>query len=609
MKTTNTGKQQNKRTIAPLLAAVLMLALVAAPLCRAQAKSQDLEGMLPTNTAAYIRGTNLRAFWRELANSPLRDKLENAPIPEVRQKFLEAQNNLAAVEAMLGADLGSLIGAFLGNDFVLALFADGNGVFITRSANGNELMSAVETIVGLEQQLGKVLKEEVENYHQVEIVSMDLIAPMKPGKPAKLRHHARIGDVLVLSESLDVVKQTIDTMQGRTQSLLSTPEYREAKELMRTDAIGRAYVNTARMAESGIMEKLGNGNLRNPLFKTWHTRLKNNLEQSRFIVVNVMGNAARLEIRSSFAYDESRTPASFKALMPDRNVKLDIAMYRPDNAVASFCNSVNKVALWQFAMQTLRELKPDVAEKVREAAQHLGRSFAAMEFETEFLPQLGDQLALFVTPGAGNAPPALTAVIQLTDSEALPQCLQTQAGSLAFVNWAESKKKNKAPDFTLVRENDGAVEYTRVNIHSGPAAGKITPTMCVLGDCMILSTSAEAARAAVAAYTAPQPKVRAADAGAVFTRGHLDMKALAELARKHNEFLVREAVKKGTPEQKARTDWRNVQYLLSFFETIEMQASYTPGRIDRTVLVGLAADRSPQAAARRKALTVATPQE
>lgn len=581
--------QPARRVIPALLAAILTLAFIAVPFCAAQEKKTDLEAMLPPNTAAFVRGTNLHGFWKALANSPLRNKLENAPIPEVRQQFIEAKNNIAGFEAMIGVDLGSVLNAFLGNDFILALFADGSGVFITRSADQNNLQAATDTILGLERQWGKILNEQAESYHQVEIISVELGDPRNPGMPSKPRHHARIGNLLILSESRDTVKKIIDIMQGRAQSLLDTPEYREAKKLMRTTAIGRLYINTPKLVQSGITEKLANGNLQNPLFKTWHTRIKKNLEQSRFIVANVIGDATRLDIHSSFAYDQAKTPASINVLMPNRDTKLDIARCIPNNTVASFCNSVNKAALWKFAIQTMRELRPDLAEKAAEAARRFGQSFAAMDFQTEFLPQLGDQFALFVTPGPGNAPPALTAAIELTDTATIPQCIQTQIGSIAFINWIENKKKNKSPDVKLTREKHGAVDYTRVDVSSGPVAGKITPTMCVAGKFMIISTSADAARAAADAHADPPANRHNPDnTGTTFTRAHLDIKALTAMLRKHNEFLVREAVKKNTPEQKARNDWRNIEYLLSFLDSIETQASYNPGQIDRTIHIGLA---------------------
>jgi len=210
-----------------------------------------------------------------------------------------------------------------------------------------------------------------------------------------------------------------------------------------------------------------------------------------------------------------------------------------------------------------------------------------MDFEKEFLAQIGDQLAVFVTPGAGDMPPALTLVIELADGELIPNSVRTQAGFLEFINWAERRKLRKAPDFSITRHKRGAVDYTTAEINSGPVAGRITPTMCVVGRFMILSTSADAARAAAEAFhnqQAPAPS----GTGGVFSRGDIDMDALAALLRKHREFLVQQAVKKGTPEQKARTDWRNVEYLLSFFKSIESRASSVPGRIDRVLRVNFA---------------------
>ena len=577
-----------------LLASLLLGSLVAAtlalaPPAAAQAKQTDLESLLPADTAAFVRCTDLHGFWKALANSSLRDKLENAPIPEVRQKFLEAKNNLAAFEEMLALDLGTLAKALFGDDFLLAVFPDGQGVYLVRSANRNDLQATVDTIVGLERQWGKVLDERIEAYRGAEIVSMELTDPQKPGMPSKPRHHARIGDLLIVSRSIDVVKKIIDIRQGRGNSLAATPDYQEAGKLMRRNAICRIYLNSRNIAQSGLLDKLGNGNLRNPLFKTWYTRIKQNLQLSRYAVISIMGDATGLKIRSSFAYDELRAPASFKALMPRHDVKLDIARCRPANAVASFSNSVNKTALWKYTLQTLREFRPEIADKVEAGARHFGKSFAAMDFEKEFLGHIGDQFAVFVTPGAGDMPPELTLAVELADGELIPNCIRTQAGSLAFINWAERQKQKKTPDFSITRQKRGTVDYTTAKIHSGPVAGRITPTMCVVGKFMLLSTSADAAQAAVEAFHSPTSGASSENPGAVFSRGNIDMDALAVLLRKHNNFLVQQAVKKGAPEQKARTDWRNVEYLLSFFKSINFHASSVPGRIDRVISVNFAA--------------------
>jgi len=458
-----------------------------------------------------------------------------------------------------------------------------------RSANRNDLQATVDTIVGLERQWGKVLDERVEAYRGAEIVSMEITDPQKPGMPSKPRHHARIGNLLIVSRSLDTVKKIIDIQQGRGNSLAATSDFREAQKLMRPNAICRAYLNSRNIAQSGLLDKLGNGNLRNPLFKTWYTRLKQNLQISRYAVINIMGDATGLEIRSSFAYDELRAPASFKALMPKHDVKLDIARCRPANAVASFSNSVNKAALWKYTLQALREFKPEIADKVTAGARYVGKCFASMDFEKEFLAQIGDQFAVFVTPGAGDMLPELTLAIELAEGELIPNCDRTQAGVIEFGNWTERQKQKKAPDFSITRQKRGAVDYTTATIHSSPVAGKMTPTMCVVGRFMLLSTSADAAQAAVEAFHSPTSAAPSGNSGAVFSRGNIDMDALAVLLRKHRNFLVQQAVKKGTPKQKARTDWRNVEYLLSFFKSINFHASSVPGRIDRVIRVNFAA--------------------
>ena len=587
---TNTG---NRGVFAVLAAVLVALSLAGASDVKAAPRPAggELEHLLPGDTAAVIHVTGLHDFWDELAQSAIRNKIEHADIPEIAQQFAKAQRDIADFELQTGISIKNTLSAILGKDCLIALLPDGDGVFVARSTDSNELRLAVDTILAIERNDGKITDEKTEAYHGVEIHSMVVSDPAKPGQPPKPRNHAVIGDLLIVSESRDVVAKVIDTRQRRVASLAKSPDYLEAKKLMVPGALATVYVNTGRIAETGILEKLGNDQLKNPFVQAWHVRIKHHLTMTRHLVINFITSKTAWEVRSDFTFDESKTPATLKALMPPKGASLDVAGLLPANTVASISNRVNKTALWRYLVQVLQEANPAIAAQATSSAQQIGTMFGAMDFEKELLPQIGDQLSVFVTPGGPNDPPALSLAVELADGRMIPQTIRTWAGSAATVNRMEAQKKNQPQAFSIKRTDYHNVNLTTLEIHKPPFAGKISPTLCVVGRFMVISSSADAARAVVDAFAKARPKVRTASQGeTTFTRGCLDVRRLSAMIGKHKVFLIRQAVKDGKPQETAIKDLRNLDYLLSFFDSVQFSAAYVPGRVIRTCTIKLAAE-------------------
>ena len=545
---------------------------------------------LPADTVGYLRVKSAHSFWQQLAQSPMRAKIENAPVREVADGFAQAQAKIAAFEAKTGIDVEQTVSAVFGNDFALALFADGTGVFVAQAADTAALQSAVSTVLTLEQ--NNVQDEHFELYQGTEICVRVVADAMKPGQPAKTRYHAIVGDKLIISRTDAPIKSVIDVIGRRAASIASSADYQKACEHLKPQAVGHVYVNTRRLGETNLLGILANGHLKNPLFRIWQLKANAMLKMTDHMVINFTPEKDAWVFDSVLGFDPDKAPASSLALMPPAGATLfDMERFTPANTTAAFHNRVNKSALWNQLMTGLRENRPMLAQQVNNWAQQIAAMFTTANFENEFLGKFGDQTSLFLTPGTGDGAPALNLVVELNNGQVIPQTLQTLAGTFATVNKMEKEQKGQQVDVSLRRTQYNNANLLTVDLHTGKAAGIVTPTLFTVDQFMVISTSEQAARAIVDAYRAPRTLDRPMPYPTM-SRGFVSFRGLREILTTHQAFLISEAVKKGKPRETAETDFRNVDFLMSFIDRVDFRAGYIPGRLIRSCAIHL--DTEPQ---------------
>ena len=564
----------------------LLSLLVVAGLCAPALAAADLVETLPRNVVAMVRVTGLHDLWKEFVNSSAFAKLERGPIPDIAAGIRQAREEINQFELQTGVDVEDGLSAIFGTDIVVAAFPDQTAVFVARTADTGGLQFAVDTILSIEHDEGK-LSDETTQYHQgAEIRSAVVTNPKTPGASAKERHHAISGDFLLVSENLDAVRRTLDVLNGAQPSLASTAEYREAAKLMRQDALIRFYVDTDHLSEIQDLEALFNGGMRNPVVSMFARRMKQILPVTKYAVGNLAASDAGAELRYSFVYDGEKLPDSLKALLPAKGAPLDIMRFVPGSSVLALANRVNKLALWQYLLESVSERHPQVASRISLQVARIGPVIGGMDFEKELLPQIGDQAGFIVTPGGGDHPPAVSLVIELNNGQTIPMALRTLAGSVAAITQIEADKAGVEPKAVMRRTTYRETDLTTLVLTEEKLAGKLNPTMFVHDKFMVVSTSPEAARAIIEAVKSPGTTATGSRLGrTAFGKAGLNVTGLAGMIRDNLEFLVREGQKKGKAEQRARSDLDALLFLMGFFERVDAEAFHAPGRIDRVVRV------------------------
>ena len=569
--------------------ALLLAAVVIAP--PASAAVADLAESTPADAIAFVRVKGLHAAWKRFVNSPAWRRIEQAPIPDIADGIRKAREGIRQFELESGVNVEESLSAIFGTDILLALLPDKTALFLARTSDTAQLRLAVDTIVAIERDEGKIVSETNEYYAGVEIRSAVMADPNAPGAAEKKRHHAIVDDLLIVSRDFDAIRRAIDVVKGKSAALASSAEYRQAQKHLRGAALVQVYVDTDRVAQAQDWDALLDGRLQNPLVRILVRRAKQILPVTRYAVADLVAGAEHAEFRSTLIYDETRLPPSVKALLPAAGAPLDVMRLAPPSAVLAFGHQVNKAALWRYILESVRETHPGIADLIAARATQIGPMFGGMDFETELLAQIGDQTAVIVTPAPADAPPGVSVVIEMRNGLVIPMALRTMAGSAAVIARIEAQKAGTAPKVGMRRSTYKGVNLTTLELYEKELGGKLNPTMFVTDKFMVVSSTPETARTILnAGMRAPAEPLGNAT---VIGKGYLDVVGLREIVRQHKGFLVREGLKEGKTEDKARKDIEAIEFLLGFLDRVDARAEHVPGRITRTVRFGYSAGPPP----------------
>ena len=546
--------------------------------------ADDLASVLPSDTLMVVRVTGLHDAWKDLHASEAWRRIEQAPIPDIANGIAQAKMEIQNLEATLQIDAEAYISSIFGHDAAIALFADKTAAFVARSADSGTLYLAVQLILDGESHDGKVLSETFSLHEGVTITSVELVGPGGQMDVGKTRHHALLDDLLIASESFGAIKRVVDVVKAGKPSLTSSREYQEATKLWPDDALVRIYVDTNRLVEGMDLEKQLNGSMRNPAIRFLARRMRTVLPATRYLAGSVTPNDSAAVFKYSIAIDEEKLPENVRGLLPPIGTSLDIMRFAPSSSLASFAGQINKAALWRYVMEAAQESNPKLAGLMNIRANQIGPVMGGMEFETQLLPQLGDQNAVIVLPGPENGPPALALVIELKNGMELPTALRTLAGSLALVRQMEAQKQGTEPDVAVRARTYNGINLTTLILREKKLNGKVNPTLFMQDKFMVLTTTPECARTLIDAY-ATQTAENAPPNGAMASRINFNVNAISAVLDRHMDFLIAQGIKEGKTAERARTDLIAIKYLLGFISRIDIRSTYTQGRIDREAVV------------------------
>jgi len=556
--------------------AVLVLAVTSAN------AMEDLADVLPQDALAVIRVTGLHDAWKEFSTSEMWRKIQQAPIPDITSGIMAARAEIENLEAALGIDIETYAASIFGNDVAIALFPDRTGVFVAQSTDTATLDLAVDMILDLEANDGKTFGRTDSLHRGVTITGVQMFGTGDAQAGADGRYHARIGDVFAVSRDMSAVERVIDVLKDAQPSLSESAEYRQATTMMPEGALVRLYVDTDRLSEMLNLEDALNGSMRNPGVRLLARRMRMLLPATRFLAGGLIRENNAVVCKYSIVYDEESLPENMRAMLPRPGAPLDIVRFVPDSALLACSAQFSKLGLWHYVMGSLRESNPGIASVLARRSGQMGPALGGMDFETQFLPQLGDQSAFIVLPGPEDHPPALAFVTELNNGHELPTVLRTLAGSLAMMNQMDAEKKGVQPMIAVENTRYKDVGLMTLNLKQPKLQGKLNPTLFAKGPFLVISTTPESAKALIDAASAPWQIVAPAR-GTLASRTRVNFQGIRQALHQYEDFLMGQALKEGKTAQRARSDLDSLAFVLGLFKDIAMQGVHVKGRIDREI--------------------------
>jgi hypothetical protein len=292
------------------------------------------------------------------------------------------------------------------------------------------------------------------------------------------RHHALIGDRLVLSGDLKLVKQVIDVTKGEAPSLAETVDFRHAQGQVGEGAVLTAYVSASAVANAldrrvGPTEVGGRAVLR---------RVREAVGRARYAVLWGKRDAA-LEGCLTVQYGERGIPPLLRTTVAQPGTELSVPRFVPESAAFSLIRSLNPAACWDEILGFLQEVNPPVAQRAEKGLQKLVQLMGGVDSAEQLFSELGNEVGLFVLPGSeAQGPPRIGLVLALNETAHIPVALETFVGTAAVFAAVEGKA-----DVSLVHAEIDGVRVTTIRVRKPSPWDRFSPSMAVVKGHLVVS--------------------------------------------------------------------------------------------------------------------------
>lgn len=506
-----------------------------------------------------------RQFRRFLGSDVFARLTDPETVPAVAHGVENVRRVIQAVETQHGTDAGLVMGGIFRREAALVALPGDRGVLISRGENAHVLRSEVKEFLRVERATGNLLSTETFSHRGVTINTCSL------GNQPEPRHHALVGDRLVLSEDLEAVKQVIDVTKGEAPSLAESVDFKHAMGQVEEGAILTAYLSAGAVANA-IDRKAGATDAGG---RTVLRRVREAVGRARYAVLWAKSDAV-IEGRLTVQYGEQGIPPLLRTTVAEPGTDLSAPRFVPGNAAFTLARSLNPAACWREIVGFLQEVNPPAAQKAERGLRKLVQLIGGVDSADQLFSELGNEVALFVLSGAdAQNPPRVGLVLALNETAHIPVALETFVGTAAVFAAVEGKA-----DVSLVHAEVGGVRVTTVRVRKPSPWDRLSPSMAVVRGHLVVTSTRDAMREVIAA-AGSRPEKLAGVSGTSYALIQLDATRIEAMLQRHNEFLVRRAVEEdGKPEPQARRELRMLRLVLSLMEEIEVINSYSPDRTE-----------------------------
>ena len=554
---------------------LLLFGIVSAVLAgRAAAAVEDY---VPASAIGILKVSDLESHYERLKSGPLLNVLRGETgIPDIAHGLAQAEFAIEEFERTHNVDVEDVLRQVLGREFAIAPLPDDTAVFVALGHDPESLRAAVEVLLSIERESGKLQQLTTSEYKGVEVHSCSL--------PDKVRYHVVTKGVVAVSEHLGAVEKVIDVMSGDEPALSSSPQYREAAAMTPDGALVSAYIDAVHLQPLAEMLQSQLPHAPNPVARFAASRIAEIVPLMRFAVFTARVERD-LEAQLSVVYKGRTLPTSLRSILPPTGSKLDILRLAPASAALACARNVDHEAIWNSFMETVLRSDAAAADKIQEKFQTLINMVNGVQTQEQFFDEVGGQMALIVVPARpGGTLPGAAGVLELHQTTHIPVALKAVIGSVVLFAEAESGTRAFLEDGSYQ-----GVALTTVRLNLPPPMSELSPTLCVVDGYMVVSSSVDTAEQIIDAARSGTAAGGEGVEGTIFSTARLNVRVLTAMLDQHREFLVRNAVQKEgkSPEQAAR-DIAALRTVLSFFESVELVGAFVPGQTDLVATVRFA---------------------
>ena len=554
---------------------MLLLAALVLATGPAATAADEVMNLLPAQPLVVVRTSGLGPAWAALKDSPWAEKIDLMAPQDIANKLQDLRVGLDQLNAAMGVNVEETLEGLFGGDCVLAVFGEGEAVFIAEGTEVQRLKNAADSVMLLERNRGRIQAQAKQVYELAEITQCTL--------PDGDRFHCFVGNALVVSKNLDLVKKVVDAAK-QAKPLVQT-ELANAFALMAEDSLIRVYIDTDAVA--GKAETLLNGRLANPIVKGFVQHMQSMLALVQFDTLAVALKDGRVELKNISVIDEHKVPAGLKAMYPKFTVKLDTLQLAPESAVWACAHQLDKAALWKYVIDQVMRRNPALAARLQMYTDSFSAMMGIQDFEAKLLPQIGDQVAVFVTsddiPGSV---PAISFAIDLKNDKEIPAGIRALAGTMIGLAQLQARRV----DIALANSTYKGVSFTTLTINNPQFVDRLCPTMFVAGGKLVFSSNVFAAKAIVdrhaqgykdPAKTFKLPRCE----GTLAFAGRMQSEELIKMLARHRDVIVAGGVRKGEPQQEVENGLDLLEFAFSLFDGATFYATQSTGRIERVILL------------------------
>jgi len=476
----------------------LLVALAVAT--SAMGAERSLLELVPADALVVVRAKGMAAQWEKFTSTGVYQRLDHSMLMKEIRENADYQALRDTLATWPGGPIAPVDLAldFLGQDAVLALLKlpEGgfDGVIVLKAPSADILRRDIELLDSLDDKKDVSPADETETHKGVTILKR-----MRQKKGAmKTTFRAVVGELLIVSENSALVKATIDRhLDAAARGITANERFKAAMARLPNKANPITLYLDVQAAVAEIESKLKTAPVRPPekLLRLWAS-VADAFDTASVAVNFEKGAVLTGTVAALKGHEMDRLLATFKTTgsiaAPGR--------LPADSTVGVAAARFNPKALWSAV---LKQLGPGKRAKAEQFAA-LANGVLGMADKTPaegVLELLGPEICLAAiktegTPGILIAPPALVALVDCKGGKETAARLDAVASAFFTIAGAMEAKKTR-PAFAYTPERIGDVLIHKVTLTRPPVKNWLSPSLAVLDDFIVISTSAEGIKAVV----------------------------------------------------------------------------------------------------------------